>query len=75
MRYTTDVMSVENKVTKRVTHYKRICEVWRRISADDMARLWEEKESCSNLSTTGAANPKSAYIRHFTTLNYNFPRL
>lgn len=75
MRYTTETMRVVNKLTGRSTYYKRVCDVWRRISKVDDKKLCADSESASCMFTKGAANPKSRYIRHFTTLNYNFPGL
>ena len=70
VQYTMETVLVINKATQRKTYYKLVCGVLRRIGADDHHKIVVESYSASCMSTVGAANPKSAYIRHFTTWHF-----
>lgn len=71
-RYTMETVVVINKVTGVKTFYKLVCGALRRIGKDDHHKIVRESVRASCMSTTGAANPASKHIRHYTTWHFEF---
>lgn len=70
--YIMETVVVVNKQTEARTYYKLVCGVLRRIGKDDHHKIVCESVRASCMSTTGAANPASTHIRHYTTWHFEF---
>ncbi|WOZ57575.1 hypothetical protein [Pseudomonas phage vB_PseuGesM_254] len=66
--HTSDIMTVENRKTGKISYYLSVCGVWRKESQQDQRKRVREAQSCCNMVTT----IDKKYIRHYTTLNYSF---
>lgn len=66
--YTSDIMTVENRKTGKLSYYLQVCGVWRKESEADQRKRVKEAESCCNMITT----IDEKLIRHYTTLRFDF---
>lgn len=70
--YVMETVVVINKLTGRKSYYMMVCGALRKIGKDDHDKIARESVRASCMSSVGAVNPASKYIRHYTTWHFEF---
>lgn len=68
--YHMETVVVIHKITGLKTFYKVVLGGLRRIGKEEHHKIVCEAWKASCMYTTGAANPKSTHIRHYTTWHF-----
>lgn len=66
--YTSEIMTVENRKTGKLSYFLKVCDVWRKEGRLDQVKRFKDANRASCMVTTRDAK----YTRHYTTLHFEF---